>query len=1151
MSDGSDESDESDGSDGSDGRKRRNGYMENIVSELKPGTVITGSFCQEPVKVDTCKDLGEHIRITGRMMNSNQYFDRMLSKNQLSQVRIDHPHRNFSSPARDVFLGLETVRYRYASLYDPLLAVNVSKVDPLPHQIDAVYQHILRLPRIRYLIADDPGAGKTIMAGLIIKELKLRSLIKRILIVVPGHLKDQWQREMRERFDEEFEIIDRKRLDEVYRVNIWEKYSHTITSMDFAKLEDVRPILASVHFDLIIVDEAHKLSAYRYGQKTSKSERYKLGEILSANTEHLLFLSATPHKGDVDNFRLFLDLLEPGFFATNEMLQEAIRKREHHLFIRRIKEDLKDFEGRPLFTNRFVKTVTYNLEIDSPRERQLYDDLSIYVERQYNQLKEDEKKRNVAFALVILQRRFASSMYALLRSLERRKNRLEEYLSKPIPKKEENIEIEDIEEIEDLSEEERWEEENRWEAVSSARNEDELRREIKQIDEFIYRVNQIIENEEEIKLKRLKESITELMNKVSQPDRRKVLIFTESKDTLYYLAQKIKQWGYKVNTIHGGMNLAERVQAESIFKNETEIMVATDAAGEGINLQFCNLMINYDIPWTPVRLEQRMGRIHRYGQTYEVFVHNFVAQDTREGIVLGKILDKLEEIRKALGSDKVYDVIGELIDSRKCVEALTYAALNARTMEEILKDVVPNSDPAYIARVKENIQETLVTRYINFTAIRELSQKAKENRLIPEYTESYFKKVFQKLEGTIKPIGDKVYTIPSVPRELLSIAEKESFRQNYGLVQREYKRVSFDKDVLKKDSKVEFLSFGHPLFEAVQQWVENNLKEALLKGAVFYDPDGKYNGYIFFYEGEVRDGTDAIAGKRLFSFYYNGEDIKLIHPSVIWDFIEENEPQPDISFNIDEVEDKIRHTVIQSLEQYMKEILEERTRQAEIKKKSGVESLKYLINCLDGDLINLYDRRDKGEDVELVINNKKEQKQKYEHRLKELTELLQRETSLTMGTPKLVTVIKVLPLQGDKGNLQSCSDEKIEAIGMQVAMEYERKQGRNPIDVSTQNLGFDIRSEKIDKEEKITEIRYIEVKARAHKGDVVLTQNEWFKAQRFGDDYYLYVVFNTSSNPELIIFRNPAQIFKPEEKIELVRYIINYSDIEKFGKTDI
>jgi len=537
-------------------------------------------------------------------------------------------------------------------------------------------------------------------------------------------------------------------LDAHYGDNVWQRENQIITSIDFAKRDEILPSISATRFDLVIVDEAHKMSAYRYGDKTKKTSRYRLGESLSRITEHLLFLTATPHKGDPENFRLFLDLLEPGFFATNKMIQESIRDKDNPLFIRRVKEDLKDFEGKPLFLPRYVNTIPFNLGTDSPREKELYNELSRYVNTQYNKALTKEKRRNVAFALVILQRRLASSVYALLRSLERRKKRLEDLLEGA----NERSKISDLsavsgtaqagdtfdpDTVEELSEEERWKEEEIWETLSVAENREELKREIETIDELISRARNIIQNEEEVKLAQLRSSLKDLTSRYPKKPDRKILIFTESRDTLEYLEGNIRDWGYATNTIHGGMRLEERVRAEGIFKNETEILVATEAAGEGINLQFCHLMINYDIPWNPNRLEQRMGRVHRYGQQKEVYVFNLVAEDTREGKVLNKLFEKLEEIKLALGSDKVFDVISEVLRDKNLSQIMMEAAASARNIDEILKEIDITVDEDYIAEVKENLGESLATRYIDYTRIKEMSERAREHRLVPEYTEGY------------------------------------------------------------------------------------------------------------------------------------------------------------------------------------------------------------------------------------------------------------------------------------------------------------------------------------------------------------------------------------------------------------------------------
>ncbi|MCX7985166.1 MAG: helicase-related protein [Bacteroidetes bacterium] len=1111
--------------------------MDNL-SKIRPGSRIKGKCWPEPVIVQLVEQIGECLHIKGEELKSKNFIDQIIPIDELQNVEVLPSDSAFSDEAWKIFLALETIRYRYASLYDPLLAMNVSKVDPLPHQIEAVYGYILKLPRIRFLIADDPGAGKTIMAGLIIKELKLRQLVKRILIVCPGHLKDQWRRELHERFDETFEVIDRGRFDAVYRTNVWEKENHIITSMDFAKKDDVLPTLNGARFDLIIVDEAHKMSAYRYGDKVNKSERYKLGEVLSKITHHLIFLTATPHKGDPENFRLFLDLLEQGFFATNEMVQLSIQNKDNPLFIRRIKEDLKDFEGKPLFLPRYVKTVPFELGTLSPREKGLYNELSKYVEEQYNLALSKDKKRNVAFALVILQRRFASSIYALLKSLERRKKRLKELLSsgKPIVEKIEQ----DIEEIEDMSEHERWQKETEWETLSVAETREELQKEIHTVDSLIEKASKIIEGGEELKLTKLKESLTELSQRVSEREKRKILIFTESRDTLDYLEQKIKSWGFSVTTIHGAMKLEDRVRAESVFKNETEIMVATEAAGEGINLQFCNLMINYDIPWNPNRLEQRMGRIHRYGQTREVFVHNLVASDTREGKVLTKLFEKLEEIRAALGTDKIFDVLGELIDSKQFSKAMLDAAVNARNIDEILYSIEIKVDEDYITKVKENLGETLATRYIDYTQIKEMSKKAKELRLIPEYTQSFFLKAFEKAGGKFKKVRENLIAIDNVPQCIRTITDDELFKKCYGSILKSYPKVTFDKDISKQNPSAEFISFGHPLFEALLQWVEKYFLESIYTGATFYDPDGKLNGIILFYEGELKDGTGAVAGKRLFSFYVHNNEVRPIPPSILWDLAEENNPTSPKTIDADTLIKQTQAHAIKALEHYRAELRSERKRQAEIKQKYGVKSLEHLIVKLDGELIELDARKEKGENVDLVIRNKQERKKEYENALQNLKKLITQEQSLTMSMPRFLGKVQVLPYPSIGKEI--VRDTEVEALGMKIALEYEQKQGRIPEDVSAQNLGFDIRST-----DESGNVRYIEVKARAQTGSLALTQNEWFKAQRFGDDYYLYVVFNAISTPELHIVPNPAKILKPEEKHEIVRYLIDCNEIVNKG----
>ncbi|WP_456400486.1 helicase-related protein [Persephonella sp.] len=1117
--------------------------------KIEKGCILVSQKWNEPVVVEFVENVGDFLRITGRKRISGEPINEILTKSDLEIIEIVNDDTlPFSGNSEKIFLILETKRYRYLSLYDPLLAINTSKVDPLPHQIEAVYDKVLKLPRIRFLIADDPGAGKTIMAGLIIKELKIRGLVDRILIVTPGHLKDQWKRELKDRFEEKFIIVDRYYMNSLYGENPWFREKQIIVSIDFAKQDEIIQYLSSSHFDLIIVDEAHKMSAYQYGEKTYKSKRYKLGEVLSQISEHLLFLTATPHKGDPENFRLFLDLLEPGFFATSDLLELSIENEDNPLFIRRLKEDLKDFEGKPLFLPRHVRTIPFSIKQNSPKEVLLYNQLSRYVESQYNKaLSRKDGKRNVAFALVILQRRFASSIYALYRSLVRRKSKLEDLYKNIDDIKNKNKNVFDFEDVEDLSEEERWKEEEIWETLSVAENREELRKEINKLEELINLSKEIIENEEEIKIRELKDTLFKL-NKDFPNE--KVIIFTESKDTLEYLERKIKQWGYSVITIHGGMSLDERIKAESIFRNEKQILIATEAAGEGINLQFCHLMINYDIPWNPNRLEQRMGRIHRYGQTKEVYVFNLVNRDTREGQVLNRLFEKLEEIKNALGSDKVFDVISEVLEGKNLSQLLLEAAVHAKTQDEILREIDIKVDEEYIRKVKDNLGDTLATRFIDYTRIREMRDKALEHKLIPEYTENFFKKAFILAGGRITERKDGFLSIDSIPFEIRDIANDDNFKKKFGSLLKSYKKVTFDKDTAFKNPEAEFISFGHPLFEAILEWVEKSLIDELLKGGIFYDPDKKFDGEILYFEGSITDGRGKIAGKRLFAFYFDNKTqiIKEINPSLIWDLKPVFEKESE-RIDIEKIKMNVMNTVLTSLVNYQNELKQERERQAKIKEKYGIKSLEYLIHKLNDELLELEIRKERGENVDLPIRNKEERRRKYEHSLRKLKEDIKYETNLNISMPQFVGAIRVKPYP-DPATDYMVSDEEIEKIGMRIAMEYEKKNGRIPEDVSSENLGFDIRSKvKTEDGEKIE--RYIEVKARAKEGSIALTQNEWFKAKRFKDKYYLYVVLNAATNPDLVIIQNPAENLQPEEKIEVVRYVIPLDEINKKGDKGI
>ena len=525
-------------------------------------------------------------------------------------------------------------------LFDPHFAVSLSGVRPLPHQLEAVYEKILPQARLRFLLADDPGAGKTIMAGLLLKELKLRQVIERVLILAPAPLTLQWQDELRSKFSETYEVINSNLAKGQLAGNPWERFRQCIASIDFAKRDDIISGILQVDWDLVIIDEAHKCSARKL---KDPSRRYRLARELSRISERILLLTATPHQGNAEQFHNFLLLLDPDQFISDTLNPEMLSLDDSPWFLRRIKEDLKDFEGRKLFKERHTITVPFEL---SEPEKFLYDRVTKYINRYLGKTK-GKKQASVALARTVLQRRLASSLNAIFSSLKKRQKRFADLLEElnnlsPGEQRDRLMSLGKIVDTEQDSDD-RDEEELEDIAVESTVVEeiDQLREELDELERLVKLARETIEIGTERKLNALKECLARAEFSELKDGRGKLLIFTEHRDTLAYLKQNLTTWGYTTCEIHGGMNPIARKQAQADFRLSKQICLATDAAGEGINLQFCQLMINYDLPWNPNRLEQRMGRIHRIGQERAVYIFNFLAENTVEGRVLSKLLTKL------------------------------------------------------------------------------------------------------------------------------------------------------------------------------------------------------------------------------------------------------------------------------------------------------------------------------------------------------------------------------------------------------------------------------------------------------------------------------------------------------------------------------
>ena len=596
----------------------------------------------------------------------------------------------YTADPDDFRLAAEALRIKYAALYDPMVAVNSSDVDPLPHQIRAVYEELLPRIPLRFLLADDPGAGKTIMAGLYLKELILRSNCERAIVVAPGGLVDQWSEELSQKFGLRFDVLSRQMIDDAQGHNVFAEHPYLIARMDqLSRSEDLMEQLGDVTWDVAVVDEAHRMSAHysSWAGEVDETKRFRLGRLLSETAHNFLLMTATPHAGKEEDFQLFMSLLDRDRFE-GQYRQGVHRTDTHGLMRRMVKEDLLTFEGKPLFPERKAYTVEYEL---SRAERELYEQVTDYVRTEMGRAEriaqEGDKKRgnNVGFALTVLQRRLASSPEAILRSLERRQQRLDTKLremqriadearlgktridfgSDALPAFSlDSFEILD----EDTTDEERAFFEEQADQVvdlaTAAQTIPELRAEIAILEDLIKVARRVRLQGDDKKWVQLRTILDEqLLAHNDSGDIRKIIIFTEHRDTLDYLQAKITaQFGRadSVITIHGGTRREDRQLARERFTHNPEavVLLATDAAGEGLNLQRAHLMVNYDLPWNPNRIEQRFGRIHRIGQREVCHLWNMVARDTREGDVFTRLLAKIDQMSIAYNGN-LFNVLGD------------------------------------------------------------------------------------------------------------------------------------------------------------------------------------------------------------------------------------------------------------------------------------------------------------------------------------------------------------------------------------------------------------------------------------------------------------------------------------------------------------
>ena len=902
------------------------------LEDLKPHAILRGLLPEVPVTVVSVQWHGADALTLVYRTPEGRVADQLVFRADEARLELVTSGRPWSLDGDGARFRLvaEAHRIRLAHLFDPVLAVHTSLVEPLPHQITAVYEAMLPRQPLRFLLADDPGAGKTIMTGLLIKELIVRGDLQRCLIVCPGSLVEQWQDELHERFRLPFEILTNDQLEAARTGNWFLEHPLAIARLDkLARDPDVQQKLAvpECRWDLVVCDEAHKLSATFFGGEIKYTKRYKLGQLLSRLTRHFLLLTATPHNGKEEDFQLFLALLDGDRFEGR--FRDGVHQVDVSDLMRRmVKEKLLKFDGRPLFPERIAYTVPYKL---SDAEAQLYKEVTEYVREEFNRaeaLANDQRAGTVGFALTILQRRLASSPEAIYQSLRRRRERLEKHhrelallqraartgspesaatptastdpaqagradaapaLLQAMPP----LSPEDLEDLEDAPDHEvEAVEEAVLDQATAAATLTELQAEIATLRRLEALAAAVRQSGQDTKWRQLSRLLEDIFTPAGLGDRlaedapyssgplpppqpsprQKLVIFTEHRDTLRYLAERIAtRLGrpQAVVTIHGGMGREERRKAQETFLHDPEVrvLVATDAAGEGINLQRAHLMVNYDLPWNPNRIEQRFGRIHRIGQTEVCHLWNLVADETREGDVYRRLLEKLEEARRALGG-QVFDVLGKLLFDGRPLRELLLEAIRYGDRPDVrarLNRIVEHGVDR--TRLADLLEEHALAHDVmdagRVARIRQDLERAEARRLQPHYIESFFLEAFRQLGGTVRQREPRRYEITHVPAV---VRERDRQIGRGDPVLTRYERITFEKDLIAPPGQppAAFVCPGHPLLDAVLDLTLERHRDLLRRGAVLVDPQdpGTRPRLLCLLEHAIQDASLLPSGER-------------------------------------------------------------------------------------------------------------------------------------------------------------------------------------------------------------------------------------------------------------------------------------------------
>jgi superfamily II DNA or RNA helicase len=1106
---------------------------------------------------------------SGRPGNQLLYRD---DEDRLEVVTAGRPW-SFDADGGLLRLASEAQRIRLAHLFDPYLAVHTSMVEPLPHQITAVYEKMLSRQPLRFLLADDPGSGKTIMAGLFIKELRIRGDLDRCLIVCPGSLVEQWQDELDRRFHLPFEILTNDRIEAARSGNVFDEAPLLIARLDkLARDEALQERLQGSEWDLVVCDEAHKMSASFFNGEVTYTKRYRLGKVLGGLARHFLLMTATPHNGKEEDFQLFMALLDADRFEGR--FRDGAHTVDVSDLMRRLpKENLLRFDGRPLFPERRAYTVPYKL---SDLEARLYAEVTHYVQEEFDRaeaLQNEGRKGTVGFALTILQRRLASSPEAIHQSLKRRRERLERRLrelqiigrgdSVPAP----DLGVDVPEELGDLddapAEEVEALEEELVDEATAARTIHELRSEIAIVAGLERLALEVRRSDKDCKWEQLSALLQDEAQMFdASGGRRKLVIFSEHRDTLNYLRERIAATllgrSEAVVAIHGGMGREERAKAQERFTQDKDVyvLIATDAAGEGINLQRAHLMINYDLPWNPNRLEQRFGRIHRIGQTEVCHLWNLVAQETREGDVYLTLLRKLEKEREALGG-AVFDVLGKAISGTELrqlmIEAIrdgerpeVRARLNERVEGALDRD-----------RLEELLEEQALAHEVMDAAavdqVRLQMERMEARKLQPHYIASFFKAAFEALGGTLREREKGRYEITHTPA---IIRQRDRLIGTREAVLPRYERICFEKELIAPPGKplAEFVCPGHPLLDATVDLILERYRDLMKQGAALVDDHdpGETLRALFYLEHSIQDartnpdGSRRIVSRRLQFVEMSlsgveplgGQPAEASSPGNATDIYDAG-PAPYLNYRplTDEeralaevyVTDALRtndleeravgYAIGELAPRHLREVREVREPLLEKTQAAVKDRLVKEIAYWDHRAEDLNAQEQAGRfNARINSARARARADELEARLRARTEALEQEKQIAALPPALIGAALIVPagllarLRGERRaepDLFARETRRVESAAMAAVMAAERALGHAPRDVHRENLGYDVECiipgpAADDAQDRL---RMIEVKGRIRGATTVtVTRNEILTALNKPDGWLLALV---------------------------------------------